>query len=96
MITGFIFDNVEAAYYIGGAANAVMRRVPKRGHVECRVKPLRKDGYPYKRAEQMQITIRIYAGINGKPPYVILCDETMMGRELARSLRLDGIAVDVL
>lgn len=96
MITGFLFDDMEAAYYIGGAANAVMRRVPKHGYVECKVKPLRKDGKQYKRANQLAITIRIYAGINGRSPYVLTGVDTMLQRSLCASLRRDGIAVEIL
>ena len=94
MITSFVFDDVEAAYYIGGCSRAVARRVPKRGHVECNVKPCRKDGHIMKR--RCDCTIRIYAGIDGKPPYAVLFDGTATARDLYRALRNDGFACDLL
>lgn len=92
MITSFEFDNVEAAYYIGGVRRAVSRRVPKYGHVYCYVRPLTKGGRVMK--NRRSCCIKIYAGIDGKPPYAYVLGNSTTARDLYQSLGNDGFAVD--
>ena len=98
MIKQFLFDGVEAAYYIGGCGRAVKRRVPERGHVECRVKPLTVGGCVMR--NRRECNVRIYAGIpdsNGvKKPYAYVIGDSATARDLYRALRMDGFACDLI
>ena len=89
MIKSFEFDHCEAAWHVGGAARAVLRRAPERGHASFEVNPLTVEGRPMKR--RLGCIVGVYVGEGGKVSDVAVLGDSACARDLYSALRRDGL-----
>ena len=94
MLNMFVIDSIETAYGVNGVRGSIERRIPNKGHIECTVEPLGRNGRIM--ARRLPCGVRIYAGIGGDKPYAYVIGDSATARDFNTLLRMSGFNSELI